>query len=385
LKGLDPPALDGIETRIKALVAAASALGATVPDAKGAALWAEFHRKIAIHVPLGPTAMALLQAFANVDVTAERMAQVIRGNPYFETLFHRVVESVSKREQAPSTEAAIVLMGIQNSRNLIIANQMLRTVRGGYPEWTKEGKLKVLSSDILKIALRCEEALSARKDPYADLGFVGGVLFDLVGQIGQDIAEEKKRVAALIDAVQDHGLKSAAYAPELSRGLTGFPYGKFASVACLVHDIGKPVMAILDRRYLAFQDEMIKKDVPRALRFHLERSLFGTDHARVGAAMLRLYPPLRAVAAAISHHHAPFFGGDPAELGETVAGEKGERLARTATRQLAALVSMASNMASKPKKLENPADPAIASWKGAEFGEFEIAPDAVVKASQSAG
>jgi hypothetical protein len=369
-----------METRLKALAATARSVPGEEPRA--ATVLDAFGEKIAPKIALGPTAMAILQAFANIDVTADRMARVLQGNSYFEVLFQRVVESVSKREPQPSTEAAIILMGIQNSRNLIVANQILRTVKGGYPEWTKEGKLKVLSSDIVKLGLKTEEALVSRKDPHSDMGFVAGVVLDILAQLALEHSEEKKRVAALIDAVHDHGMKAAAFGAVLVRGLPAFPYPKFVVPACLLHDVGKVVLAILDRRYPAFMDEMQKKDVPRALRFQLERDLFGVDHAVLGSMVLRAFPPLRPAAAAVMLHHSPFWGGEPDEMDAQGAGAQA-RTALRGTRQLGVLLSLASNMATKPKKIDNPADPAVALWKGNELRDFDFPADIIVQASQS--
>ena len=325
---------------------------------------------------LGATSMGILQAFANIDVTAERMALLISGNPFFEDLFQRVVASAGKREQVPSVEAAITLMGIQNSRNLIVANQILRTVRGSFPEWTKEGKLKVLSSEIVKNGLKAEEALVAKKDPLSDLGFVAGVLFDIASQLSAEHAEDKKKTQALLDATFDHGLKTATYAAALARGLPGFPFSKYVFSAGLLHDIGKPLLAVLDKRYLGFLEEMAKKDLPRSLRHHLEKSRFGVDHAFLGASWVRSYPPLRLIASAIQLHHGPLQGRK--------GGGEEDQSTTQGLRQLGAILSLASNMTSKPKKLENPTDPIIALWRGAELRDFEFPNEILVEASQLA-
>lgn len=371
---LDSSGLEELQKRMTLFLSGSSVVGGVSETDQNRALLKAILEKVTPKIALGATSMAIIQAFANIDVTAERMAQIIQGDPYFEDLFQRVVASMSKREQPPSVEAAIVLMGIQNSRNLIVANQILRSVKSGFPEWTKEGKLKVLSSDFVKFGLKTEESLVAKKDPMSDLGFVAGLIFDVLLQLAQEDAEEKKKVLALIDAIYDHGMKSAGYGAVLARSLSGFPYTKFVFPICLLHDVGKIVMAIFDKRYLAFLDEMAKKDVPRPLRHRLERDRFGVDHAFIGSTVIRAYPPFRALSGAVLLHHSPFWGEGGGQSKSTTTTQ--------GLRQLAAVISLSSNMASKAKKIDNPADPIIAIWRGSELRDFDFPNDAIVAASQ---
>jgi HD-like signal output (HDOD) protein len=336
-----------------------------------------FFEKIAPVAALGATSMGILQAFANVDVNAEKMALLMSGNPFLEDLFQRVVASTGKREQVPSVEAAISLLGIQNSRNLIVANQILRCVRGTFPEWTKDGKLKVLSSDIVKYGLKTEELLVAARDPLSDVGFVAGVLFDIVGQLVWELADDKKKTQALLDSVFDHGLKTASYARVLTKGLPGFPYAKYVFAASLVHDLGKVTLAILDKRYLSFQEEITKRDLPRALRHHLELERFGLNHAYLGSLLLRAYPPLRVIASSVLLHHSPLLGR--VDLQDVPSASV------QGTRQLASILSLASNMASKPKRISEGTDPIVGIWRGAELRDFDFPNEVLVEASQVNG
>jgi len=93
---------------------------------------------------LPETCYAILSSFANIDVKAERIRKYLEENPYYSFQFLKVIESLKKREQMPSLEGALVLFGMQNSRDLILAMQMNRVIKGGHPEWEKTERSRSL-------------------------------------------------------------------------------------------------------------------------------------------------------------------------------------------------------------------------------------------------
>ena len=128
-----------------------------------------FQKFVEVIVPmvaLPKTSQFVLEAFMARDVTAEKLSMAMKGNAYFQQTFSQVIDALSKRKEGdpqPTTETAIVLMGMQNSRNLILGVQMLRSVLGTHPEWTPEGKLKIAPKEYLKYALAIEEANAGRR------------------------------------------------------------------------------------------------------------------------------------------------------------------------------------------------------------------------------
>ena len=96
-------------------------------------LFQKFMDVIAPLVDLPKTSQFVLESFSSRDVTAEKLALALKSNVYFQQIFYQVIDSISKRKEGeppPTLEAAIVLMGMQNSRNLILGLQMQRSVMG---------------------------------------------------------------------------------------------------------------------------------------------------------------------------------------------------------------------------------------------------------------
>ncbi len=153
-----------------------------------------FLEKIAPRIMLPRTSYGILKSFGNIDVTAEKVAQCLKANPYYQYQFFKTIRSMGKREELPSTEGAVILLGMQNSRNLIVSLQLLRTVRGGHPEWSKDNKLKFAPQDIVKYALKTEETLQGNRSAYSDTAYSAGLLFDACRAGSGRRQEEDRRV-----------------------------------------------------------------------------------------------------------------------------------------------------------------------------------------------
>src|SRR5438045_7918920 len=77
-------------------------------------LFQKFLQEIAPKIYLRKISFSVLEAFVNVDVTAEKIGFYLAQNPYFEDLFLRVIRALG-RENIPSINAAVVLLGMQRS------------------------------------------------------------------------------------------------------------------------------------------------------------------------------------------------------------------------------------------------------------------------------
>jgi HD-like signal output (HDOD) protein len=306
----------------------------------------------------------VIQEFASPDVTAERVAEKVRGNPYYEAQFLQHIGSISKREELPELSAAIVLLGMQNSRNLILALQLVRTVKGTHPEWSKEGKLMLSPKDALKFALKTEEAIAGNRDAYPDTAYAAGMLFDMFLLIAQTVAPENKKLPGYIEASFNHGLRTAKVGLELSKKMPDLVLKKYAFAACMIHDIGKVALAILEPKYGDFLEDVQKKELPRAIRMYLEERAFGMNHATLGELICTQYSTFRSISRAILLHHEPF-----------VLKETNKPLY-----QLASLVALSTNIASSFKKIDKPEDPLLAKWKSAELQDFKIEPATIIAA-----
>jgi HD-like signal output (HDOD) protein len=323
-------------------------------------LFADFYDKIAPKLMLGPTGWKILEAFVNIDVTAEKIGAALHANPYLEYQFFEVIGSRSKREiPVEKVESAVILLGMQNSRDLILALQLLRSIKGGHLEWTKEGKLQTQPKDILKYALKTEEYVAASRGDYGDTAYAAGIVFDVLAMIADvliDDKKEKKDVQALIDRVY------------LAKKMPEFNYRKLAFATCLIHDVGKIALAILDRSYLKFLEECSKAQLPRALRHFAEQESFGTDHAVLGAEVCELFRVFRQVESAVLCHHEPFLLKSHSK----------------SLFQLGSLIALSSNIATTPKKIEKLDDPVLAIWKGLELKDFKMDATLMKEASEAA-
>jgi hypothetical protein len=240
---------------------------------------------------------------------------------------------------------------MQNSRNLLIAMQLVRSVKLGHPEW-KDGKLQLEPKNILKYATKLEEVCLAKKVPFPEVTFNAGVLFDLLALIAEELAEDKKKIAAFIDAVFAHGLKTADIALELSKTIPDMPLKKFLYSACVLHDLGKVVLAILEPTYFDFNDEVAKKNVSRSLRHYAEIKRYGVAHPMMGSLTCQNFDFFKNIQSVLLHQHEPYLVKSKPHY------------------QLAALVCLATNIANRFVKAKDAADPILSEWKGLELVQF---------------
>lgn len=312
-------------------------------------------QRIAPRLEIPQTGQAVLRDFANIDVTSEKMGATLRQNPYLEHQLLRVVESIRKREDQPSIDAAIILLGMQNSRNLVLAIQALRTVTGRHPEWDANGKMAFKAADYLKFALKCEEAASVNKGNYPDLAYAAGYLFDLLILTAREITEDTKKIEAFIDLQFTHALRCAQIAAELAKEFPEFGLKKFAFSAALVHDLGKVALSILDPEVIGFYEDCAKRDIKRGMRHYIEERRFGVQHAQLSAWICRSLEVFHPIIPAIERHHHPGLLKSQKDL-----------------YQLGALVCLATNMARNLKKTDQAEDPIVLTWRGAELKDFPI-------------
>ncbi|MCM2277797.1 MAG: HDOD domain-containing protein [Oligoflexia bacterium] len=326
--------------------------------------FSDFFEKVVPRINLPYTSRHIIEAFSNIDVKAERVAQILRANQYYEAILFRIVESLGKRESVERLEGAIVLLGMQNTRNTMIALQLLRMVKGGHPEWTKEGKLKVNPAEVLKYALRTEELLSGRKDGYSDTAYAAGLIFDILALLASEMAQDKKKTLATIDAVYLHGLRTAQIAAEISSSIPDFGFKKYVFSACLIHDIGKIIHAIINPAYSQFIEDSGKKELPRQIRHFAERQRFGVSHSLLGGLCCEYFHAFQPVQKAILYHHNPYLiKGGMDGLG-----------------QLASLICLSTNIANNFKKAEKADDPILPLWKGVELADFPVDVPSLLKA-----
>lgn len=322
-------------------------------------LFKQFLDKIAPKLSLPTTSFEIIKAFANIDVRSDKVAFFLRANPYYEYQFNLMLESRgAKPEEKPPLESAVVLLGMQNTRNLIVALQLIRMVRKTHPEWDKEGKLKLNPNDVLKYALKTEEILSRKKDEYADLGFAAGVFFDLMYLIATEHAKDKNKTLGFMENVFAHSLKAAQIAAEIAKLMPDLAYSKYAFSATLIHDIGKIILAILEPDYISFLENVRKKELTREVRHFAEEKRYGINHAILGGIACHYFQVFKPIEKVVLFHHEPYIA----------------RGVKRNIYSLCALVCLASKIASHPKKPENLKDPVLTLWKGPDLKDMKLDP-----------
>lgn len=332
-------------------------------------LFSRFVLEVMPRLTLPPMSLGILEAFSNIDVTSEKVGEFLRRNPYYEFQFLKVISTLSKREDTPSSEAAVVLMGMQRSRDLILGMQLYRTVKRSHPERDKDGKLLLNPQQTMKFALKTEELLSKNKDGYADTAYAGGMLFDALVLLAEAMMSDPKNVHAYIDLVYKHSLTTAKVEMNLAAQIPNFTHKKFAFSVGLIHDVGKIVMAILDPGYLKFLETCTEKDVTRQVRYYTELKNYGVTHAQIGAMVCRAFSFFKPVEPAILYHHDPYL----------IRKNK-------VMHQLACLTALASNIAANYKIIDKDDDPVVKFWKGPELVGFDFTVpkirEAILKASK---
>ena len=326
-------------------------------NTKSPPLLRDFYEKFLPRFRTPETTRALLEAFSNIDVNAERVGQILNANPYYEYHFLKVIASYGrKRDTLERLESALILMGMQNARNTVIALQAVRTAQGGHPQWDSDGKLKIKPNEVLKYALKTEEFLAGDKNAYADTAYAAGLTFDWMALVAEQLAAEKKKVLNYIENTYLHSLKTAQIGAEIAKSVPDLGFQKYVFSACLLHDIGKLAMAIVSPDYAYFLETVSKNGLTRFERQFAEQKRFGIDHAILGAIICEYLPTFSTISKAIQYHHEPYLlrGG------------------KSGVGQLASLVCLATNIASNFKKPTGSDDPVFQFWRGPELKGFNI-------------
>jgi hypothetical protein len=322
----------------------------------------KFFSELARGLIVPRTSRMLLGEFAGIDVTAERVAALIRANPAYEFLFMRHVRAIAKREEVLHLESAVVLFGMQNSRNWLVGLQLHRQLRGAFPDFDAEGRLITPAAELVKYATRAEDAWSADRDGYADTAYLAGLHFDLLAFAAAKLEPARqKAVHEVLEELYAAGVERAQVAARLARALPKFSGRKYVFSACLLSDIGKAAMALLEPGYLKFVELVEKAPPPRAVRVQAELERFGTAHAALSSWIVQFAGLLRPIAPALEFHHDPVL----------IRGH--------AMHELAALVSLATVIASDDRKPASPDDPLLSEWLTPDLQDLGLSDQALAQ------
>jgi hypothetical protein len=328
----------------------------------------------------------ILVSFRNPDVTAERIGTYVDANPYFAQQLHQRVLSLTGKagakaakteaaaaapEPMPRAENMLVQLGMESSRDMLVAIQAIRTIRGLHPDWGKDGsKLSFVPSEMLRYATRAEIEAEGIQGENAAVAYGAGLLFDLLSLSAATLIEDKAaqgKATAAIDAVFQHGLKTAQIASAVGRRFQDFSLRKYVFAAGLMHGAGRAILAILDPAFMDFEAKCVEKGMPRPVIEFAVRRRYGVSTALLSGAACMAMGIFRKAERALLFHQEPYLL---------------LRAERKPVYQLAAIVRLASNMASQPKRIDQETDPMIALWKTADVKDLAIAPSELVSISK---
>ena len=302
------------------------------------------------------TTSGVLDAFSGLDVKSEELALLLERNPYYEHQFRRFIESMGKREHTPSVVATVVLLGMTRSRDLILSLQMHRTITGEHVPWSSEGKLAFKPSELLVYASKTDDPLFGNREPWATGAFTGGFLLDWTVYLAKTRGADAKVLGPFADSIFNHGQRTAKVAVALSSLLPELGFRRFLYSACLVHDVGKIAMAMLDPSYVEFHADMETRVVSRGVRLFTERARFGVSHEMLGAAICEVSGAFKPVSRAVLFHHEP-----------ALLKKEGGALYL-----FAGLLAFSSNVANYFKKPEKDETSHLARWKSPELKDFPL-------------
>lgn len=335
-------------------------------DPQNIEIFNRFIREVGFNLHLPPTTRRIIKGFSDIDVKTESIVKILNANPYYEHLFLEVVKSMSTHSELDA-RSAVLRLGMQHTRNLLCALQLFRLVRSAHPALDQNGKLTLSPSDILKYALLAEQAVpNNKKDPfsYPDTAYAAGVLFDILIGLATQKMNCSKKVIGYIDEIFSHGMRTAIVGVELARSMPDFAHKKHVFGACLIHDCGKIVMAMLNPAYLDFVAKCQKEDLPRTLRQYAERQRFGFGHEVFSFLCASFFPIFGVVKESLLYHHEPYL------LPSSKRAQQG----------LVNLICLSTNIANQFNKPADSNDPLIEKWKGLELQGFKINNKDIVEA-----
>lgn len=319
-------------------------------------LFGRFLDDIAFRLYLPKTSRRILKKFSDIDVKVSDIVEALEENAYLKHYFTRYVAALTKEEGPIQLESAILRFGMQNTRNLLCALQLMRHVKSSHPVLDAAGKPSIQPKDTLRFAIQVEELLSGKKEAYPDTAFAAGVVFDVLRAVAVESMSSPKSVVEFIENSFKHGLRTARLGYEISRTLPAFESSKYVFAACLLHDAGKCALAVLDPAYVDFVELCLEKGLKRPLRQLIEKRRYGYSHEVYSFLCAHYFPIFDVVKEAILFHHEP----------QLLATRNREQY------NLASLICLATKMAEDFSAPASVGDPALEKWLGPELRAFPV-------------
>src|SRR3989338_2330050 len=103
-------------------------------------LFGRFLDDIAFRLYLPKTSRRILKKFSDIDVKVSDIVEALDENAYLKHYSSRYVTPPAKEENPIQLESTILRFGMQNTRNLLCALQLMRHVKSSHPLLDAAGK-----------------------------------------------------------------------------------------------------------------------------------------------------------------------------------------------------------------------------------------------------
>ncbi|MEK7691263.1 MAG: HDOD domain-containing protein [Bdellovibrionota bacterium] len=298
----------------------------------------------------------LFDSFPTHDHKVRKFCEIIKIVPENEQKFINFVMYEARRDEAPELSGGINMLGLGATRNWILNQRMWNLFKGTEPEKDKRtGLNKQTPAQILKYATRCEDSNGGEGSANSHLAYVAGLIYDIFALYGADVVPAKKAFLEYLDSTYTHGIRSGLIAKALARYTVNLELAGYLFATGVLHDAGKVALTIFKPEYMDLDQRMEGKKLPRQIRFYVEERIFQTNHAVMGTFIAYATGFFSPGQLGLLFHHEPNILLRPGRREEY---------------NLAALTSLATNVATNFRKPVDGKDPVINHWRGLELRDF---------------
>ena len=295
----------------------------------------EFYSEALVPLTPRPELVPLLKAIINCGETTKDFVWALRNDHDLQAWLRLTVATLGFEAQKLGLEQVITMMGQTKVRDILLGRSLehsfvskddtLMAKHGGgakkkapapgteeAPEAPPIGEF----ATYLVHSKRAEEVANAIRNSYPWQAFIGGLLFDYLGNYLKsrkvESAEGLTRPDLLnskvyLETIFNEGLRSAVAALEVLQKIS-IKHQKNVFVASLLHSCGKIIQFGFDP--LAYQDLLNARDQRKALAvtaplIELESKYFCLDHGQITSLFVGRLPFLQDIDRALDYTHSP--------------------------------------------------------------------------------
>ena len=249
----------------------------------------DFYKKILKTFDLGQIGTELLTKIMAGSEKSDDYEEVLKHDAFFTATICKKADDSLKTSTVKSLGHAVVLIGQQGTRNMVLGHLIQRLFS---PKADEQYQNFEEAAKKIKYALIAEEQAKKIKNEYTGIAFAAGFIFDIFKEwINQD-PKLSEKFTPLFDYTWKHSLKAATIAWTLATHESVLiSYRKIIFAATLLHDIGKLGLAVYDPEI--YQKCLEKMNARRELypladdyEVQVEKEFFDLSHVEVGSALI---------------------------------------------------------------------------------------------------